>query len=93
MMATLAITYSRPGSPVARTDERARRSFLADAGRFCLGDRDVFQQYAAKYVGISRGIPLSNSNQLWGLLWGTLVLVSCTAAVSRPTRKSLEAPS
>src|SRR6266478_1460141 len=34
---------------------------------------DSFQQYAAKYVGISRGIPLSNSNQLWGLLWGVLV--------------------
>jgi drug/metabolite transporter (DMT)-like permease len=34
---------------------------------------DLFQQYAAKYVGISRGIPLSNTNQLWGLLWGLLV--------------------
>jgi drug/metabolite transporter (DMT)-like permease len=34
---------------------------------------DLFQQYAAKYVGIGRGIPLSNSNQFWGLLWGTLV--------------------
>ena len=34
---------------------------------------DLFQQYAAKYVGISRGIPLANSNQLWGLLWGVLV--------------------
>jgi drug/metabolite transporter (DMT)-like permease len=34
---------------------------------------DVFQQYAAKYSGISRGIPLSNTNQLWGLLWGLLV--------------------
>src|SRR6267154_674520 len=34
---------------------------------------DIFQQYAAKYVGISRGIPLSNSNQLWGLFWGILV--------------------
>src|SRR5262249_33588323 len=33
----------------------------------------LFQQYAAKYVGISRGIPLSNSNQLWGLLWGIFV--------------------
>src|SRR5207253_5125701 len=32
-----------------------------------------FQQYAAKYIGISRGIPLSNTNQLWGLLWGVLV--------------------
>ena len=34
---------------------------------------DLFQQYAAKYIGISRGIPLSNTNQLWGLLWGMLV--------------------
>jgi drug/metabolite transporter (DMT)-like permease len=34
---------------------------------------DLFQQYAVKYVGISRGIPLSNTNQLWGLLWGILV--------------------
>ena len=34
---------------------------------------DLFQQYATKYVGISRGVPLSNSNQLWGLLWGVLV--------------------
>jgi drug/metabolite transporter (DMT)-like permease len=34
---------------------------------------DVLQQYAAKYVGISRGIPLSNTNQLWGLVWGALV--------------------
>src|SRR5438067_13637629 len=34
---------------------------------------DLFQQYAAKYLGISRGIPLSNTNQLWGLLWGLLV--------------------
>jgi len=34
---------------------------------------DLFQQFAAKYVGISRGIPLSNTNQLWGLLWAILV--------------------
>ena len=34
---------------------------------------DLFQQYATKYVGISRGIPLSNTNQLWGLLWGVMV--------------------
>src|SRR5579871_2701900 len=34
---------------------------------------DLFQKYAAKYIGISRGIPLSNTNQLWGLLWGVLV--------------------
>jgi drug/metabolite transporter (DMT)-like permease len=34
---------------------------------------DLFQQYAAKYLGISRGIPISNTNQLWGLLWGLFV--------------------
>jgi drug/metabolite transporter (DMT)-like permease len=34
---------------------------------------DLFQQYAAKYVGISRGVPLSNTNQIWGLMWGILV--------------------
>lgn len=34
---------------------------------------DLLQNYATKYVGISRGIPLSNTNQLWGLLWGVLV--------------------
>jgi drug/metabolite transporter (DMT)-like permease len=34
---------------------------------------DIAQQYAVKYVGISRGIPLSNTNQLWGLLWAGLV--------------------
>jgi drug/metabolite transporter (DMT)-like permease len=34
---------------------------------------DLFQQYATKYVGISRGVPLSNTNQLWGLVWGIVV--------------------
>ena len=34
---------------------------------------DIFQQYATKYLGIGRGIPLSNTNQMWGLAWGALV--------------------
>ena len=34
---------------------------------------DIFQQYATKYLGIGRGIPLSNTNQLWGLAWGAMV--------------------
>ncbi|MEO6923837.1 MAG: GRP family sugar transporter, partial [Bryocella sp.] len=34
---------------------------------------DLFQQFACKYVGIGRGISLSNTNQLWGLAWGALV--------------------
>jgi len=33
---------------------------------------DIFQQYAVKYIGVSRGIPISNSNQLWGLVWGAV---------------------
>ena len=33
---------------------------------------DLFQQYAAKYL-VSAAVPLSNTNQLWGLLWGLLV--------------------
>jgi hypothetical protein len=41
---------------------------------------DIFQQYAAKYIGISRGIPLSNTNQLWGLLWGILVFAELRGA-------------
>jgi drug/metabolite transporter (DMT)-like permease len=43
------------------------------AGGFCWVLGDLFQQYAAKYIGIGRGIPLSNTNQLWGLAWGALV--------------------
>ena len=42
-------------------------------GGFCCVIGDLFQQYAAKYIGIGRGIPLSNTNQLWGLAWGALV--------------------
>ena len=34
---------------------------------------DLFQQFAAKYIGIGRGIPLTNTNQLWGLAWAALV--------------------
>jgi len=41
---------------------------------------DLFQQFAAKYLGIGRGIPLSNTNQLWGLAWGALVFGELTKA-------------
>jgi glucose uptake protein GlcU len=34
---------------------------------------DLFQQFAAKYLGIGRGISLANTNQLWGLAWAALV--------------------
>jgi drug/metabolite transporter (DMT)-like permease len=42
-------------------------------GGFCWVLGDLFQQYAAKYIGLGRGIPLSNTNQIWGLAWGALV--------------------
>jgi drug/metabolite transporter (DMT)-like permease len=42
-------------------------------GGFCWVIGDLFQHYATKYIGISRGIPLSNTNQFWGLAWGALV--------------------
>ncbi len=54
--------------------ERARPGlFWLFLGGFCWVIGDLFQQYAAKYIGIGRGIPLSNTNQLWGLAWGALV--------------------
>jgi glucose uptake protein GlcU len=73
MMATLAVSYLGP-APLWHELMSARDVlFWLMLGGFVWVIGDVFQQYAAKYVGISRGIPLSNSNQLWGLLWGILV--------------------
>ena len=43
---------------------------------------DLFQQFACKYLGIGRGIPLSNTNQLWGLAWGALVFGELATADS-----------
>src|SRR2546426_4704602 len=74
MMTGLALSFSGGPGPLwhALADSRAALFWLLLAG-FVWVVGDLFQQYAAKYVGISRGIPLSNSNQLWGLLWGILV--------------------
>ncbi len=54
-------------------------------GGFCWVIGDLYQQYAAKYIGIGRGIPLSNTNQLWGLAWGVLVFGEF-AALGGPAR-------
>jgi glucose uptake protein GlcU len=48
---------------------------------------DLLQQFAVKYLGIGRGIPLSNTNQLWGLAWGALVCGELTNA--SPTQRFL----
>jgi drug/metabolite transporter (DMT)-like permease len=72
-MTLLAIGY-RGALPLWRELVSARDVlFWLMLGGFVWVIGDLFQQYATKYIGISRGIPLSNTNQLWGLLWGVLV--------------------
>ncbi len=74
MMGALAFAYL--DGPVGTWREllRARSVlFWIMLGGFVWVVGDLLQQYAAKYVGIGRGIPLSNTNQLWGLLWGILI--------------------
>ena len=73
MMSALAVSYVG-SAPLWHELVSARDVlFWLMLGGFIWVIGDLFQQYAAKYVGISRGIPLSNTNQLWGLLWGVLV--------------------
>src|SRR5437667_7805036 len=74
MMTVLAVTFlGGPGQVWhALAGSRGILFWLLIAG-FVWVVGDLFQQYAAKYIGISRGIPLSNTNQLWGLLWGIAV--------------------
>jgi len=72
-MTLLAVGY-RGATPLWHELVSARAVlFWLMLGGFVWVLGDLFQQYATKYVGISRGIPLSNTNQLWGLLWGILV--------------------
>jgi len=72
-MGVLAVAY-RGAAPLWHELVGARAVlFWLMLGGFVWVIGDLFQQYATKYVGISRGIPLSNTNQLWGLLWGVLV--------------------
>lgn len=70
----LALAFDGGFNSVMAQLVRARPAlFWLFLGGFCWVLGDLFQQYAAKYIGISRGIPLSNTNQLWGLAWGVLV--------------------
>jgi drug/metabolite transporter (DMT)-like permease len=71
---TLALVFRGGFAPLVEELGRARPAlFWLFLGGFCWVLGDLFQQYAAKYIGIGRGIPLSNTNQLWGLAWGVLV--------------------
>jgi hypothetical protein len=74
MMLTLAVAYGGgPDALIHQLELAEPVLFWLMLGGFVWVIGDLFQQYAAKYIGISRGIPLSNTNQLWGLLWGILV--------------------
>ncbi len=73
-MTVLALAFLGGPGALLRDLTAARPAlFWLFLGGFCWVLGDLFQQYAAKYIGIGRGIPLSNTNQLWGLAWGVLV--------------------
>ena len=73
-MLALAVTLDGGFHHLAAELVSARSAlFWLFLGGFCWVLGDLFQQYAAKYIGLSRGIPLSNTNQIWGLAWGALV--------------------
>ncbi len=74
MMTSLAVVYSGGATALWQEMSAARHVlFWLLLGGFVWVIGDLFQQYAVKYAGITRGIPLSNTNQLWGLLWAILV--------------------
>jgi glucose uptake protein GlcU len=73
-MGLLAFTLHGRGMPLTAELHALRPSMLwLFLGGFCWVIGDLFQQFATKYIGIGRAIPLSNTNQLWGLAWGALV--------------------
>jgi len=75
----LALIYHGGIHKLGAEMTRARPVFFwLFLGGFCWVLGDLFQQYASKYIGIGRGIPLSNTNQLWGLAWGALVFGELT---------------
>ena len=83
MMTILAVTYSDGIAPLWAQLSAARAVlFWLLLGGFVWVIGDLFQQYAVKYAGITRGIPLSNTNQLWGLAWGVLVFSELRGATS-----------
>jgi glucose uptake protein GlcU len=67
-------------SSVFQLAETKKVLFWLFLGGFMWVVGDLFQQFAMKYLGIGRGIPLSNTNQLWGLAWGGLVFGELASA-------------
>ena len=82
----LALTLALDGglhSPAFNLFHQPGLVFWLFLGGFVWVIGDLFQQFAAKYLGIGRGIPLSNTNQLWGLAWGALVFGELAGADSK----------
>jgi glucose uptake protein GlcU len=78
-----ALTWTLDGgshSSVFQLAQSKQLLFWLFLGGFVWVVGDLFQQFAAKYLGIGRGIPLSNTNQLWGLAWGALVFGELASA-------------
>jgi glucose uptake protein GlcU len=76
LVTMLALVLALDGgthSAVFHSGETRHMLFWLFLGGFAWVVGDLFQQYATKYLGIGRGIPLSNTNQMWGLAWGALV--------------------
>ncbi|MDE3200553.1 MAG: EamA family transporter [Acidobacteriota bacterium] len=69
----LAFALDRPSAGVFFNPNIRPMLFWLFLGGFVWVVGDIFQQYATKFLGIGRGIPLSNTNQIWGLAWGALV--------------------
>jgi glucose uptake protein GlcU len=76
-LVTVGLTAIFMGGGVAGIAGELQRAhgllFWLFLGGFVWVIGDLFQQFAAKYLGIGRGIPLTNTNQLWGLAWAALV--------------------
>jgi glucose uptake protein GlcU len=70
-------------APIFHSPQVRPLLFWLFLGGFAWVIGDLFQQFATKYLGIGRGIPLSNTNQLWGLAWGALVFGELATADSQ----------
>jgi glucose uptake protein GlcU len=79
----LLLTYTLDGgmrSSAFQLMQSKQLLFWLFLGGFVWVVGDLFQQFATKYLGIGRGIPLSNTNQIWGLAWGALVFGELASA-------------
>jgi len=73
MIALVLALDGGTNAAVFHSGETRHLLFWLFLGGFVWVIGDLFQQFATKYLGIGRGIPLSNTNQMWGLAWGALV--------------------